>query len=359
MSNRAYIYSLRDPEDGPELQHVRYIGKTTGSLQARFNRHITAANDARDRSHRANWIRKLLREGRWPLMVVLEETTPGRASEREMWWIRHCRKNGCRLTNSTDGGEGLLNPSKEVRRRIGAAKKGHKFWVGKRHTEQARQRISWKRKGRYGGEKHPLASLTWNQVWEIRRIYAEGDRVMTDIARQFGVAYHVVQDILSQLTWMPQQPTFEQWDLLRKVEASIDAAKRGERRGHSKLTEEQVREIRDVYAEGKISQDKLAGLYGVTQTIVHRVLTGKSWAHLGDTEELASAVKRVASKAKAGERNGRARLTLEQAREIRRLYLTGECSQKRLAAMYNVGLTTIWHLLQGHTWPEPDANTVA
>jgi hypothetical protein len=45
----------------------------------------------------------------------------------------------------------------------------------------------------------------------------------------------------------------------------------------AKLDESQVREIRELYAAGGISQSKLGALYGVSQTLVGAIVRRKVW----------------------------------------------------------------------------------
>lgn len=47
--------------------------------------------------------------------------------------------------------------------------------------------------------------------------------------------------------------------------------------GMSKLNDEVVRSIRAEYKSGTISQEKLGVKYGVSQTCIHKVVTGKRW----------------------------------------------------------------------------------
>ncbi len=54
----------------------------------------------------------------------------------------------------------------------------------------------------------------------------------------------------------------------------------GERNAQSKLTEEQVREIRDLHAAGGITHDRLAARYGVARSRISCVIRGESWAHV-------------------------------------------------------------------------------
>ena len=55
---------------------------------------------------------------------------------------------------------------------------------------------------------------------------------------------------------------------------------RGERHGQAKLTESQVREIRDAYSQGTISQQSLATHYGVTQSLIGHVVRRTIWTHI-------------------------------------------------------------------------------
>jgi hypothetical protein len=55
------------------------------------------------------------------------------------------------------------------------------------------------------------------------------------------------------------------------------ADNRGERNGQAKLTESQVREIRQMYADGKMSQRAIARLYGVGQDAISKIVRRKGW----------------------------------------------------------------------------------
>jgi hypothetical protein len=54
----------------------------------------------------------------------------------------------------------------------------------------------------------------------------------------------------------------------------------GEANGYSKLTENDVKKIRSLYAQGNISQQELAAAFKVTQSAVSRVILRKGWAHI-------------------------------------------------------------------------------
>lgn len=57
---------------------------------------------------------------------------------------------------------------------------------------------------------------------------------------------------------------------------------RGERNPSSKISENEVREIRALYANGGISQREIAKRYGLSQAGVSVIVAGKRWAHLDD-----------------------------------------------------------------------------
>src|SRR6478609_6911530 len=116
------IYIMIDPRNS----EVRYIGKTHIKLQTRFDYHMSEKR----RSLKGNWIKSLRAISLQPSIAVIEDLglNPGVEAwqEAERFWISYFRFMGARLTNLTDGGEGLsgLIFSEEHRKRIGEAKRG-------------------------------------------------------------------------------------------------------------------------------------------------------------------------------------------------------------------------------------------
>jgi len=54
----------------------------------------------------------------------------------------------------------------------------------------------------------------------------------------------------------------------------------GEGNSSAKLTEDDVYEIRDRYAEGGCTHATLAQEFGVTRTTIWHILTRRTWRHL-------------------------------------------------------------------------------
>lgn len=54
----------------------------------------------------------------------------------------------------------------------------------------------------------------------------------------------------------------------------------GERGGNTKLTEVQVREIRNLWESGGCLITNLAKIYGVTNSCISSIVNNKSWRHI-------------------------------------------------------------------------------
>lgn len=146
MERKVYIYSLEYPED-----NARYIGKTI-NLKQRYRRHIYDS-DCKTSSRKLAWIRSLLNQGIKPIMKVVDEVDEKDSNFWEIYYIALFKSFGFRLTNNTFGGDGLSNPTQEVRKIISekikqrAKEKG--VWnKGILHTEEEKLNLSLGHKNR-------------------------------------------------------------------------------------------------------------------------------------------------------------------------------------------------------------------
>lgn len=55
----------------------------------------------------------------------------------------------------------------------------------------------------------------------------------------------------------------------------------------------------------------------------------------------------------SGERNGNAKLSLKSVAEIRRLHSSEKMTQRKIAALFGISQTTVWHILKNHIWVNP------
>jgi DNA-binding CsgD family transcriptional regulator len=119
----------------------------------------------------------------------------------------------------------------------------------------------------------------------------------------------------------------------------------GEANGCAKLTKGDVIEIRHAYIEGE-TQRSIADRYGLTQSGIQSVVTGRVWGHVaeGITRGPESRKRRA-----RGEGNGVAKLTEREVIEIRRAGARGE-SQREIAARFGVSKPAIGHILRRESW---------
>lgn len=119
----------------------------------------------------------------------------------------------------------------------------------------------------------------------------------------------------------------------------------GTRSGTTNLSEATVLAIRARYLTGDISQKRLAADYGVTQSIVGRIVRGECWQRLVSGLPVSSRL------------GGPTKLTVASVIEIRNRYASGGISQTSLAKAYGMTQGTIGKIVRGELWkqalPEP------
>jgi hypothetical protein len=126
--NTAYVYTLTDPRNGMPF----YVGKGHGK---RCEAHLDEAKYyTKRKSKKLNKIRKLMSLGMKPIITKVEENvSDAQAIDFECFLIAEMRDIGIPLTNMTDGGDGAQ---------------------GYKHTEEYKQMMSQRFKGRIITEEH-------------------------------------------------------------------------------------------------------------------------------------------------------------------------------------------------------------
>lgn len=126
-------------------------------------------------------------------------------------------------------------------------------WVSaKENTSHAIQNLI----GGISGEKNPNASLTSEQVIELRRSYP--DLSFDQLSKKYGLSKSAVSRIVYGEAYS---------DVPHAKEKPSDPV-----RGRKKLTDEDLRYIRDNH--NRMSHEKLANMLGVSRRTVSRVLNG-------------------------------------------------------------------------------------
>jgi predicted DNA-binding protein YlxM (UPF0122 family) len=129
-------------------------------------------------------------------------------------------------------------------------------------------------------------------------------------------------------------------DMQNKGRASGGA--QGEKHHQSKLTQEQVVEIRTAFHKHPAKLQEIANQYGVTLQTIQRLIQGDSWQSAGGPTN--------ATNRRIGESNNHAVLTIQEVRAIRTEFATGKVSQKSLADKYHVSTQAIFNIVHRRTW---------
>lgn len=127
------------------------------------------------------------------------------------------------------------------------------------------------------GDRNGRALITDEHAREIHRLYLTGAYTQDQLAAMFNVRRHVVEGLLWGSTWkhlkLDPVPRCIGRNNQRKSMSSLV----GERHPGAKLTNEQVKEMRRLYAAANHSQRQLARIFHVDFRIVHQIVKGKSY----------------------------------------------------------------------------------
>jgi hypothetical protein len=120
------VYALRDPH----TNQIRYVGWSVDPV-ARLKRHMKEARTGK--THKCRWLACL--GGIWPRLEILESGV-GDPAPAEIRWIAEMRRRGADLTNATAGGDGVIDPTPELRRLRSELNKG------RRPSEETRKKLA-------------------------------------------------------------------------------------------------------------------------------------------------------------------------------------------------------------------------
>lgn len=120
------------------------------------------------------------------------------------------------------------------------------------------------------GSAHAHAKLTESQVQELRLAYTDG-ATCTALAAQYAVAMSTVARIVKGIGWAHAGGDTNPTPLQRK----------GSSHYSTKLTEQNVRDIRRKREEGRTLQS-LADEYGMTTMPIGAICRRKTWKHVSD-----------------------------------------------------------------------------
>lgn len=141
-TRRVKIYVLKHPD----TLEIRYVGKTVRSLSRRLGNHIANAKGNKHNKHLSNWIMSILKEGKRPIIELIEECDNSVWEEREKYWISQYN-NLINLTKGGDGCIGFIHNSETIN-------KLRLINLGRKHTEEFKKAMSKRLKGISHSKEH-------------------------------------------------------------------------------------------------------------------------------------------------------------------------------------------------------------
>lgn len=124
-----------------------YVGYSK-NLKQRTRKHKWRMNSGVNLPY-YNKLKKLLKAGhKWIIKIVENNLSEKNVKEREIFWIAYYKKNGVKLHNLTNGGDGATGFTAEQIKKISEKNKG------KKRSEETRKKMSLSRIGMTFSEEH-------------------------------------------------------------------------------------------------------------------------------------------------------------------------------------------------------------
>jgi len=237
------------------------------------------------------------------------------------------------------------------------------------------------------GERCHTSKLTVKVVNEIRELYMLDAYTQKELGEMHGVTHGTIGRALKNKTWRDETYGFEAAYQHRKdirqlkekiTKVSNPGLRRGEEHGNSKLTPQQVKEIRKKYTTSDVSTTKLAVENGVSSTTIHQIVNNKAWkepdyvvldwtelhrrkrsransgkTHTEETKQKLSKVLKGHTRS-MGENNGRSKLSWGDVRDIREKYVPRKYTYEQLAKEHGVTRGLIGMIVRDEIWKEKE-----
>jgi group I intron endonuclease len=269
-----------------------YVGSST-NLASRIRSHFSSLRIGK--SHNRNLQKSFNIYGeRVFVWFILETTTRETVKEREQVWIdaTSCLVNGFNLAKKASDNSGWKH-SDEFKKKMSNERMGARNpmygvklskeqiaaivsrSLGHLHTEDSKIKMREYRrsnKGRYVGSKCGKAILNEGQVYQIKLLLSKG-LSYPKVGAMFGVASGTISGIYNNTRW--SHVPCRDLDNYKKSQLPHQKT-RGSNNVNAKLTEEIVKEIRDI--RGK-SYAAIGRQYNVSDVCVSNIINNKTWKH--------------------------------------------------------------------------------
>ena len=230
------------------INHKKYIGQSK-NIKKRFqSHHLVDYKNENNCNYNTKFYQAIRKYGIDNFeVIVLQLCKEEELDDLEIKFIKEFDtfKNGY---NSTEGGQ---------------------FWSPNIHSEEIemKRRQTREKNKSLMSENHPRAKLTNQQVWDIRQRYIDGESIK-DIYQDF-------KDLYSS------QQTFKRI-VLGQTYVTVGNIPNKEQIRHTnaKLTDVQVKEIRNSYKKGVISYRELGEKYGLSESSIAAIIKRETYKNV-------------------------------------------------------------------------------
>lgn len=274
------VYGLSSSEDDV----VRYVGQTTGPLNQRLIHHHYDAQKL-STIHKSNWIRSVITRGYSIRIIPIEENAPWGTAEIK--WIKFYRDAGLDLVNTTDGGEGVVGYIRDAewRARRSASMKGRQSpRKGVKLSDETREKISVAQKGKV------ISAQTREKISAALKGRKKSSEHIAKVAaanRKPEQPPPTLEELVRRKA--QRSANCSEWQKGRilpeehkaKIAAGLSMAYANGRRGPmSKLTDDQVRQIRHLLLQPGVKQKDIAAQFKVSAAAISEINHNKSYRHV-------------------------------------------------------------------------------
>lgn len=199
--DKQYIYYLKHPNNFSP----RYIGVSIRP-QIRLKEHVRESKLLTN-TPKNDWIRKMLKEGFKPEMVILEECFDN-WPEREKYWTNYFKERGYDILNYAEpGGKPPIFHGEDHPMwgrhlsDFGIDRRGNKnpmygnegYWNGKQRNSDTNEKISATLKSK--PTNYSITSLNKEQIIEVDKLLQDGKMLQVEIAKIFCISKGMVSSI--------------------------------------------------------------------------------------------------------------------------------------------------------------------
>jgi len=206
---------------------------------------------------------------------------------------------------------------------------------GIKNTPEAIEKQRQSMMGKFVGEKSPTSKLTWDETYKIRKEYSLGNYTQKQLSEKYNISCSQIRDIINNVSW--KKDDIDIIDVKKIKSNNYSKHQLGENNSTSKLTWEEVREIRKLWLSGEYTHQQISEKFNVKRENIGQILRNKSWK---DVNYIVTNI------------NHNKKLNEMQIKEIREKWKTGNYLQKQLADEYDTSRGNIRDIIQNKNWKD-------